>query len=340
MNKYLSVFLLIFVSIYSIHTNAMMRIVDKGYKQDSYCAKHNDSRKIIVRRVEKEAHIKPIKHQGLSIESCLCAVLQQNILTIPSLCCTYSCLKDAAVAANTLAQINKFLNTFTNDANNTLCLIKELSRKFNCSNETVAQELCTKKANERFAIQYALIGDWAAYAFNTFEKRIKKAAQVADINFTYGPDKKTPLILASQYNISTSADIVSLLMQRGADITAYTTNRENAFMFALKSFNRRVINLFLAHPLMSKIFLNQRDCSGQTALHYSIHGLWHNGHRYHQGPDERTSFMYQIIEQLLEKRINPNTVDKHGRTASMLAVEWGDPLIIQLLQDAEKNWKN
>ena len=62
-------------------------------------------------------------------------------------------LEDAGMTINSLAQVNKELNTLINGDHFCLQLIKHLAKKFNCSDETAAMALQTKGAKKRLKYQ-------------------------------------------------------------------------------------------------------------------------------------------------------------------------------------------
>ena len=92
--------------------------------------------------------------------------IQDEITGLIIMGATSNNLKEAGLAINTLAQVDKKLNTLINDPKYSLQLIKHLAQKFNCPEEEVCIALSTKAAKEHLA-QYRAINEQDPNGGNT-----------------------------------------------------------------------------------------------------------------------------------------------------------------------------
>jgi hypothetical protein len=290
----------LFLSIYSIHTDAMDFIVEKKSEQ--------------------------IKN--FSMPATFCAILKQHIFTIPSFCLEYPCLKDATVTISALAQTNRFLNKFINDDDKTLALIKQLSQQFDCSHIDVSRALCTNAANNRFALQKAFLVGWN-HGFDLIEDDINKLKRMGlDLNFGYCKKCPTALMQTAGWQEVGYSNIAVWLIENGADITLCTPVGINASMIALAHNNWPLIDTLLDHPAFDAIHC---DIENSTPLHCYFYGLMRD---VVPGLGTNATPSLRIVKKLLEKGANPTIMNKDEKTPLDLAKESGYQSLIELLEKA------
>lgn len=111
--------------------------------------------------------------------------LQQPFCNIFVLCKEYSELREAAMAINSLAQVNKFLNVYFNDTTRTLDLIKLLSQQFNVANNIAARTFCTSAAKDRYFLQKNAIEPDCFLTAHLLDDIKLSLGKGLDLNFTY-----------------------------------------------------------------------------------------------------------------------------------------------------------
>lgn len=248
------------------------------------------------------------------------AILEQKIFTIPSLCCAYSCLKDAAITINALAKTNVILNKFINQDDNSLALIKQLSQQFDCPNIDVARALCTQAANNRYALQRAFLVEWGC-PWDAIKKDINKLHRIGlDLNFSYGKQFLTPLIKVAARQAAEYSNIAVWLIENGADITCCTPDGKNASMIALEALNDRLIDTLIDHPACN---VNHQDNNKNTPLHCCFRGIFSHSFRFDREWRDKKGFpfVHKAVTKLLEKGANPTVINKDGKAPLDLAKE-------------------
>lgn len=283
---------LFLVSVFSHYSYTMQYCLSNRYKKEDRCAVTLLRKTIFIPKV-------PVSKKKLEIiipliPPTFCDMLRQKIVTISSLCKHYVMLRDAAEVVNTLAQTNKFLNQGINDDQKTLTLIKELSKHFNRLNITVAKILCTKAANNRYALQQLFCSDWnrGKATVATFPK-LKRMG--VDLEFTYCLDRTVLLqnVCWLEYGY---AEIGKWLIENGANINAVDSEGCNAAMIAMRTYNEPLIPLLLEH---SALRIDHQDNKGNTVLHYGIQAMMS---LYVNGSFGIRANIFKTIVQLLDKK--------------------------------------
>jgi len=163
--------------------------------------------------------------------------------------------KDTAYLINRFSLTCKPINTFINE--HTLLLIKKLSDRFNCSNESVAHELQTKVASEILLKQLGFSRLCGKSRYNRISPQsalhIKKIT--IDLNFTYKYPARTQLMFSSMATSESMGAgqpyIVKWLIKHGADINIVDTTGKPAILDAITTWNdgeKQLIEYFLDHP--------------------------------------------------------------------------------------------
>ena len=272
-------------------------------------------------------------------------VIEERKLPVTSFCGMYPDVREALLTINTLTKINKRLTETIDDT--TLFIIKDLSEKYNCSNEYIASGLCTKKANERIVLQKNLIACFGKLFPHSYTQRdegdVKRTMLAVDLNFTYGEKKETPLMLAVSIPYSASPIdsvtvsvreynfIMGLLLDYGADVCVRNGQGQNILMVLVQlpllcAVGR--LDRFCRYVKKNHACLNQQDYKGNTALHYCFVDVC-----------DRYSFeqsrLYRDLEKLLNLGANPTIKNNSGETPLMLALKFGNPSVIDLLFNAK-----
>lgn len=194
-------------------------------------------------------------------------------------------LQESARMINLLAQTNKQLEQFINNSQNCLQLIKNLAKRFGCSDEEAARALQTQQAKRRLQIQMDLFslcrnrGDFYIVAgANDLPADI-------DFEFTYKgimvPTQNkpkfianiTPLIALSlmgrRLENGPALDfMVQFLFSHNVDINGANENGITALMFAVEfNGNDWVVRRLVQNPTIN---INQQDLQGNTALMHCI----------------------------------------------------------------------
>jgi hypothetical protein len=216
-----------------------------------------------------------------------------------------------------LACLNKSWNLYINDSENTLSLIKKLSKRFDISDIEVAEKLSIKEAQSRYAIQTSALVVLKEYNAKMIHRHLDNIASQLDLNFTYSPDfLSEPTLLMGVSDLSSYYSgrtfVAEWLIKKSADINVLNKHKQNALMTTIWRFNFELIDMLLQHPLFD---VKHVDCNGDTLLHYCIkcpHASSQNGM-------EKYEKMCRVITTLLEKGIDRNAVNKYGKTALDIA---------------------
>jgi hypothetical protein len=311
MNK--KTLILIFFTISSVPSNAMKRVMS-----------HLDSKSHISQKKIKTTYVTPS----------LPVIFKQEIF---SWCSAYPTLKKAARIINTLAHVDTSWNVFINDDKRALQLIKRLSQQYHCSDIDVAKMLCTKAANERFALQRAFLVGWK-WGLNKMRSDFNKLKNIGlDVDFSYKNDHPTVLIQTTFWQESGYDHVACWLIENGADINICTPEGRNAFMIALAKSRTKLIGQLLCH---SALDVNHQDIKQDTPLHCCFYGFVQNTFFGRKINTSRCPEVYKIVKKLLEKGANPLAMNNDGKTPLMLAQECGYQPVIDLLENAAVAFKS
>src|SRR5579862_179235 len=182
--------------------------------------------------------------------------VQNTIINLLTINVSAKTLKEAAQTINTLAQVNKELNTLINNPDFCLKIIKSLSQKFNCSDAQAAARLKTQEAQNRLSIQKKFSDMCLLYTFDEqkFNLLYEKYKEYVDLNFTssfmlhdLGGNVITGTLLmqaASRDNCS----VIQILLNYGADITKTNLNGNTALIIAVDLSHIKAIECLLNNP--------------------------------------------------------------------------------------------
>jgi hypothetical protein len=297
-------FLLIFMSANLMYASAMTCIAGKKYTLERWARKRDQFSKKVIPLQQK-----PIEHKKFFIEPSLSAVLEQKIISIAGLCCTYPSLKDATMMISNLVRVNNFFNTAINGTAQTLDLVKRLSQNFRCSNMTVATTLQTLAAHHRCLMQESPRMDYL-HCHITSQNLNKLKRYGFDVNFTYKTIFPTLLIQAINSRSNGVVNSINALINNGANINQSDSSGKNAIMWAMEGNKKELIQLFLDHPHLD---VNYTDNGNYNLLHCCIKTMLKydcfNGRR-----SNDYDFMLDVMQQLLEKGANPTIKNNSGET--------------------------
>jgi len=332
-----------------MYTNAMDGLPKKPHKP-RYQRKPGSKKIILV-----EKHIKKILPH-IPVE--FCALIEATIFTVPFFLSRCSSLKEAGQCLCNLASTNHFMNNLINDRTKTLECIKQLSQQFGDANIDVARKLCTKEANNRFALQKAFF-QVRSRSFNRVENDINKLRGMGlELDFTYSKGRPTLLLNALSsskrkwpHPYEYERDAIALwIIENGGGIDAITGSRQqwreshvslpikqNASTLVLRFFHKDLIPVILQHQAFR---VNYQDNNNDTPLHCCFYGLIsHNTgsnvcDRHCTVDGERFPFVYETVRNLLEKGANPTVRNKQDKTPLNLAKQFGYQPLIELLENA------
>jgi len=241
-----------------------------------------------------------------------------------------------------LACVNQSWNLYINDSENTLSLIKKLSKKFDVSNMEVTEKLFTVGAKHRYAIQKAALCDWDSEKHGLICKNLDRLLKTKfDLDFTYD-GTHTLLLKASAENVHEhtghapnelfdceDASVSRWLINHGADINVTTKDGKTPSILIFAIFNNALIELFLNHP---KFNVDYQDDEGNTVLHY----CFKQRIRYKYLRDDSFRLkLYTIIscvvQKLIEMKANPSLPNKQGETSFDLAKRTGYEPFLKIL---------
>ncbi len=346
-------FLLISMSTNLMYASAMTCIADKKYTLER-CARKRDqfSKKVIP------LDQKTIEYKKPFIEPSLSAVLEQQIIAIPGICCTYPSLKDAAMVMSNLVCVNSFFHRSINDSDKTLDLIKKLSQHFRCSDMKVAETLSTSAAYYRGLMQEPLYISPVSQCNLNVQMLNKSRKMGLDVDFTYCSIMHTPLMRAVFSMAYGTREIIDWLITNDADINKRNGDGKNPVIVAIENYKKELIILFLDHPTLD---VHHKDIHDNTLLHFCVGTILNCTLFQIEANNVEYDFMITVIEQLLEKGANPTVKNKSGRTPMEFALQESgkerpnihfpeepsghykniiSQKIIDLLKEAEEDWKD
>jgi len=166
--------------------------------------------------------------------------MQDKIIQLLSLGATASSLNEAAKIVNSLAQVNHELNELINDPQFCLKIIKHFAQKFNCSDTVVAEAIQTTEAKRQLALQKKLyqIVDLNVSENEALDAIQNLVEQGIDLNFTYTYfSSKTSDPLMPLMSFLLRPDIITILIQHGANINQCNMHGNTVLLLVLKSTN-------------------------------------------------------------------------------------------------------
>lgn len=326
--------LLLLISTYSLNTvAAMVSVVGKKYTHRSFRSGnihlYSSQKKILVPTPEQFS------------PHTLCVLLKQGIFTLPTLCYTYCSQdgpslhhrilkrsRDAAFLVNSLAQTNKFLNTFVNDPERTLDLIKKLSHCCNSSDLTIARQLCTKGAQERFHLQKSFLSSYTTnFSLDIFYARYLKREGL-DCNFS-SFRRHSFVLFEALFRRDESA--VRWLVSNGADIRVSDNSTCSAFMLILADCSNDFIHEILKSVVLCDV--RYRNSNNDTPLHYCFFKFESHYEGFRYCPKKSCScYKYGIIAELLKRGADPLAMNNQGFTPFDWAKESENKNLIDLMQ--------
>jgi hypothetical protein len=218
---------------------------------------------------------------------------------------TTTSLEASAKAINALAQVNKKLNELINAPDFCLELIKQLAKKFKCSDQAVAQALHTKAAKERLALQ----NEFYSYAIPAKFNKNDETANVYDyLNY----------------------EAIDALYKKGVDLSfTYTTNKgartilRIAIVHHIFPFVADIIKYSRAYDL-----INQTNSQGTSLLLLCVMQV--------SKTKSALSLLYckQTIKFLLKNGADPELGNKKGETPLAVAQRTGNKNVIRYIENA------
>lgn len=176
----------------------------------------------------------------------------------------------AGQTINTLAQINYELNALINNPQFCYELIKYLSKKFDCSDETTCMALQTQEAQKRLQIQklFEMLLREELFNKKEFNNFYQQYKATVDLNFTYKyyPDldfKNSLLICATKTNINKAAKIAWLLNTKNINVNYANKFGITALMECAITADHNTLRLLCNYPTIN---INQKNNNGDTAL--------------------------------------------------------------------------
>jgi hypothetical protein len=238
---------------------------------------------------------------------------------------------------NNLTLVCASFNTFINNSKRTLNLIKQLFYEFRSnSNEDIACVLQTKAAVQRLMLQKGFESMCGHGHFAHISPRDSVAIKKSniDVNFTYGDDGDTQLIIAASgnfYNSTGKPLIVQWLIANGADINSTDSCGKSALIYALETEpdrEKELIEYFLDHPQFS---VNQKydTIDGK----YSLFGYLI---RLVCLPAIKRKHRHELtlIQKFLEKGVDLEGLAVDNETPLDIAKRYKNNPLIDILQDA------
>jgi hypothetical protein len=244
-------------------------------------------------------------------------------------------LGDAAQRINRLGQVNKEFNEILNDPKTCLRIIKELAKRFNCSDYQACGVLQTLESERRLKLQHSLFDLCASLtSVNDMTTLKNLLIKGVDLDFTYdfeiptfqvvGNDviensesiEVTPLMLSiikiNPNLLFGESEIpivnrIHQLIESGADINATNKQGLTALMFAALTRNIAATKKLCSYD---DLIIDQQDSSGNTALIYSLLQT-----RYHRA---RTIFR-GITIYILNASADPELANSNGKTPLTIA---------------------
>lgn len=292
--------------------------------------------------------------------------VQYHIIELLNTANNTQSLDIATKTINSLAQVNKELNQMLNEPQFCLKLIKHLSKKFNYSNQLVAEKLQTKESKRRLALQARLhtILFWPNSRKKNLEKKLEQLYQSgADLEFTYkGLFLNTPLMIlscaglnkdypqnilhgdfylhviteepAGFYDKYSYQDSYIIAMDQGPKMIKYllskgvNINAQSEEGITALMFACSLLNFWAIDTLTknSTITINQQDHKGNTALMHLCNNPLH------------IIPVKAIFKLLINAGANPNLANKDGLTPIdiLLTKDQNDPNIKEITHYLKK----
>ena len=325
MRKVVCVFMVMFSSVY---VDAMMNKL-KVRRCRSYCYERP--------KIQKRDLV-CYQHQGTFYPT-FPKEIDKNILGLV-ITNTGQTLQEAAQIFSALICVNKFTYMHMDDDQRVLGWIKDLSKRFDCTNLDVARALRTRAAKQRRTDQLGLLFNFDLVEIGKNISNFKGYA--LDINFSYDKQYPSPLLqcCGDAHRKYTAAH---WLIENGADINVCTPEGDNACTLALSRGHTRFTKAFIER----KDFIsNHQNNKGDTALHYYIGYLKRSSEcneNYYNDEDRRYYIFVgekhdASIQDLLKKGANPILVNEAGESplmiAHMIKVDKIRAIVLELLEEA------
>lgn len=250
---------------------------------------------------------------------------QNFILNLLTTGANTTSLSIAAHTINSLAQVNTALNTLINQPAFCLRMIKNLSKRFNCSNFTACAALQTFQAKHQLRLQRQLVDLCEAKIPSRNTLNIL-CDQGVDLEFTYDYKQQEviPLMIASL----NESPVVVFLIETGVDINQTNNMGLTTLMFLVKTNEWWDSQLLIRKPWVAiqwlldnqKLIINQQDSNGNTALMHAVY-------------NDINPVALDTIRLLLNAGANPHIANNNGVTPLQAALQIGNQAIIDLIQN-------
>jgi|GEM_PF-2177338 len=232
--------------------------------------------------------------------------------------------QEACKEIRNLIVVNRHLEKLINNPLFTQRLINDLSLKYCCSHESIAQLLQTKQSTIQFQSQAELKNI-------CYPIKQKKIATITDrlnvlkninFNFTYNNRdyQATALMMAISYN---NKPLFKKLIEHKADPHATNASGNSILHHTvrLKSKNHTCDFLNNILTIIPQININQRNKEGETPLLYLLRCTKKKPHE-----------ISEIVKQLIDNGADVTTADKKGNTPLIIAKNLKNEAIINYIQ--------
>ncbi len=243
-------------------------------------------------------------------------------------------LNDAGQLISAFTQANRTLEKSFNDSSTCLFIIKKLSTRFACSNETVAEALSIKSARKRLYLQKTFQSYCKRFAhpYNDDNKVLKQRFQKlkqdnVDFNFSYAHNCDTGIMIALNPS-NPEPSIAKYLILNGADLHIEDTNGFSAHSIVFRS-HPYLIPFLLKHK---KIEPNKKN--GSRALTPLINLMMQL--IYDCNSEHDIENIKQGMKILLDKGADPELKSKDNYSPLLLACKKQDryPQFAEILEQA------
>lgn len=227
-------------------------------------------------------------------------------------------LQEAGKIINALAQTTPELNQMINEPKFCLKIIKNLAKKFDCSDQEAAEALQTQEAKNRLDIQKQFLNVCQQNNFNEFQLLYEKYKGYVDLNFTFYMYKRNQIPMEEETFLTLAiknknCPFIKILLDYGTNIHQISRGK-TPLMVAVFHQDITTIECLLKNP---NIIINQQTNTGLTALIWAIF-----------------SQNKSIINLLLNAGADPEIANDKGNTPLQMAETIKKPKIIDLIQKA------
>ena len=241
-----------------------------------------------------------------------------------------------------LSKTNKEMNALINDPQFCLRIIKDIARRFYCSDETAAKKLHTKEAQNRLSIQkqFEKLIDKEAFDEKKLNELYNKYKDYVDLNFTYActfpannpfqsfnshiDHKRTLLLITRQkFDQNNSEDgaakVAWLLNTKKVNINAADTFGMTILMSCALKAQPELVTLLCEYP---GININQKHHNGETALLFLCELF------------TTDSIISKNMEILINAGADPEMPNKQGLTPLKAIIQSRNEEAINLIKEA------